>query len=260
MRAAGPVDHHGRRIGGSTRLDFAILAGCLLSFALYRVRARRVERLLAIRSEERLAERDRIRQELHDTLLQGLLAVSMQLQLAADALPADSLARPHFERALAMLRQVVDEGKTAVRGLRSPGTDTHELEAAFSGVRDEFADAASIDFRVVVDGKSRPLSPLIRDEVYRIGRAALANAFRHSGSPSVEMQIGYRAKLRVAVRDEGRGLDTRLLGSELIAMRDRAEEIGAKFQVRSRRKAGTEVVLTVPGHIAFPPDDNPNDF
>jgi len=233
-----------------------LLAVSLLALALYGMHLRRVKRLLAVRSEERLAERNRIRQELHDTLLQGLLAVSMQLQLAADALPADSPARPRFDRALAMLRQVVDESRSAVRDLRSPGTDAHELEAAFSRVREEFADAGSVDFRIVVDGRSRPLNPLIRDEVYRIGRSALSNAFRHSGSSSVEMQIGYDAKLRVAVRDEGRGFDARVLGSGLIGMRNRAEKIGAQFQVWSRREAGTEVVLTVPGHIAFPPDDN----
>jgi len=217
----------------------------------------RSQRLLAIRSEERRAERARIRQELHDTLLQGVLAVSMQLQLAADALPADSPARPRLDRALEMLKQVVDEGRTAVQGLRSPGTDAHELEAAFSKVREEFPDARSIDFRIVVDGRSRPLNPLIRDEVYCIGRAALANAFRHSGSSSVEMQIGYDARLRLAVRDEGRGFNARVLGSGLSGMRDRAEQIGAQFKVWSHRAAGTEVVLSVPGHIAFPPDDKP---
>lgn len=239
------------------RLGLAVLAGCLLSFVLYRMRLRRVKRLLTIRSEERLAERIRTRQELHDTLLQELLAVSMQLQLAGDALPDNSPARQPFDRALGMLRQVVDESRSAVRGIRSPGTDAHELEGAFSRIREEFPEAGSIDFRVIVDGKSRPLNALIRDDVYQIGRAALANAFRHSGSSNVEMQIGYDAKLRVAVRDDGRGFDPHALGSELIRMRNTAEQIGAQFQVWSRQEAGTEVVLTVPGHIAFPADDHP---
>ena len=153
----------------------------------------------------------------------------------------------------------MNEGRSAVHGIRSPGTDANDLEAAFSRIREEFPDAGSIDFRVVVDGKSRPLNPLIRDEVYRIGRAALANAFRHSGSPSVEMRIGYDARLRIVVRDEGRGFDAHALGSGLVAMRNSAEEIGAEFQVWSRHEAGTEVVLTVPGHIAFSRDDTPKE-
>ena len=159
-----------------------------------------------------------------------------------------------------MLRQVVDDSQRAVRGIRSPDTDAHELEAAFSRIREEFQNAGAVDFRVVVDGRSRPLNPLIRDEVYRIGRAALANAFRHSGSSSVEMEIAYGAGLRVAVRDAGLRFDALSLGSGLIGMRNRAERIGAQFRVWNRREVGTEVVLTVPGHIAFPPDDNPNEL
>jgi signal transduction histidine kinase len=243
-----------------------VLAGCLLSFALYGTRFRRVKRLLAIRFEERLAERTRNRQEIHDTLLQGLLAASMQLQLALDALPADSPARPRFDRAREMLRQVVDEGRNAVRGLASPGSGAHELESAFSRVREEFTAAGSIDFRIVVDGQSRPLNPLIRDGIYRIGRSALAEAFRYSGSPAVEMQIQYHGNLQVSVRDQGRGFDDRALRSDsqrrsgLIAMRDQAEEMGARFKVWSAVDAGTEIRLTVPGHIAFADADTPKEL
>ncbi len=74
------------------------------------------------------------------------------------------------------------------------------------------------------------------------------------------MEIAYGAGLRVAVRDAGLGFDALSLGSGLIGMRNRAERIGAQFQVWSRREVGTEVVLTVPGHIAFPLDDNPNEL
>jgi signal transduction histidine kinase/ligand-binding sensor domain-containing protein len=232
----------------------AVAAIGLMSLGVYRLHLRQVKRLLNVRFEERLAERTRIAKELHDTLLQGLLAASMQFNLAVDAIPEDSPLRSRFDRALAILRQVMDEGRNAIRGLRSPGTDTGELETAFRKIREEFAAAKSIDFRIVVDGRPRPLNPLVRDEVYRIGREALTNAFRHSGSPKVEMHIRYNGNLRVAVRDKGRGFDERsgIAGrSGLTGMRDRAEEIGARLRVSSRVHAGTEVVLTVPGSVAF---------
>ncbi|HTU02975.1 MAG TPA: ATP-binding protein, partial [Candidatus Sulfotelmatobacter sp.] len=114
-----------------------------------------------------------------------------------------------------------------------------------------------------VDGQSRPLNPLIRDEVYRIDRSALVDAFRYSGSPTVEMEIQYQDNLKVSVRDEGRGFNDQALVSDpkrrsaLIGMRDQAVEMGAQFQVWSSTGAGTEVVLTVPGHIAFQHEDNP---
>ncbi len=232
---------------------------CLLAFAFYRMRLRRLKRMLAIRFEERLAERTRIGQELQETLLQGLLATSMQFQMAVDSLPDDRPLRSRFERALAMLQQVVDEARNAVRGLHSPGSGAHELEAAFSRVREEIAAAKAVDFRIVVDGKSRPLNPLVRDEIYRIGREALINAFRHSGSPLIEMQIHYNDSLRVMVLDWGRGFNERDLQANatercagLVEMRDRAEEMGARLRVRSKADGGTEVVLIVPGRIAFP--------
>jgi Histidine kinase len=78
---------------------------------------------LYARGEERLAERTRIAQELHDTLLQGFLAVSMQLHTAVDHLPADSAAKPRFRSVLQLLDRVLEQGRCAVQGLRSPNRD-----------------------------------------------------------------------------------------------------------------------------------------
>jgi hypothetical protein len=70
-----------------------VLACALAILALYRLRLRGLTRQLNVRFEERLAERTRIAQELHDTLLQGFLSASMQLHVAVDRLPADSAAK-----------------------------------------------------------------------------------------------------------------------------------------------------------------------
>ena len=65
----------------------AALASAFAIVALYRSRLRRLTEQLSSRFEERLAERTRIAQELHDTLLQGVLSASLQLHLVADRLP-----------------------------------------------------------------------------------------------------------------------------------------------------------------------------
>jgi signal transduction histidine kinase/ligand-binding sensor domain-containing protein len=238
----------------------AVLACLLAAAAIYRLRLRRLTERLSMRFEERLGERTRIAQELHDTLLQGLVSASMQLHVAVGRLPADSPALPQFTRILQLIRQVVDESRNAVRGLRSSASGADALENALSKVRNEYA--AGPNFRVIVDGQSRPLNPLIRDEVYRIGREALSNAFRHSGASTVEMEIRYETRdFHLAVRDSGRGIDEQVLraGREghwgLIGMRERAEKIGGRLKVWSRESAGTELELTVPGQIAFPKAD-----
>jgi len=211
-----------------------------------------------IRFEERLSERTRIAQELHDTLLQGFLSASMQLHVAVDSLDAESPARSKLSRVLQLMQQVTDEGRNAVQGLRSPRSGSLDLEQAFSCVREEFAAQEGVHFRVIVSGQRRALHPVLRDEAYRIGREALVNAFRHSGAKKIEIEIEYQAaQLRVIVRDDGAGIDPRVLESGreghwgLPGMRERAERIGARLHVFSAPAAGTEVELSVPSHVAF---------
>jgi signal transduction histidine kinase len=235
-----------------------ILAGAAAILLLYRLRLRQLTRQLNVRFEERLSERTRIAQDLHDTLLQGFLSASMQLHVAADQLPADSPAKPIVSRVLELMGQVIDEGRNAVRDLRSPGTGVHDLEQAFSRIQQELMLPEPVNFRVVVEGKSRPLHPIIRDEVYRIGREAVVNAFRHSGASSIEVDLEYSSKhLRIFVRDNGCGIDPQVLHSGrdghwgLPGMRERAGEIGARLKVWSRAGGGTEVELSIPARTAF---------
>ena len=215
-------------------------------------------RISELRLEERIRERTRIARELHDTLLQGVISISMQLHVAADQLPTDSPAKPLFTRILQLTGQVMEEGRDAVRGFRSSDTEALELERAFSRVPRELDLKERIDFRIIVEGHRQSLQPVIRDEVYSIGREALVNSFRHSDASRIEVELEYSAsQLRVLVRDDGCGIDSQVLkaGREghwgLSGMRERAERIGAKLKVLSRVGGGTEVELCVPGGIAF---------
>jgi signal transduction histidine kinase len=241
------------------RISLVIL-GLLGLFALYRYHLHRVRTKLNLRFEERLAERTRIAQDLHDTLLQGVVSASMQLHVANSQLAPDSPAKPMVGRVMELMGQVIDEGRDAVRGLRSAGENTDNLETSFSEVGKQLATHGPHDYRVIVEGTHRPLRPIIRDEVYRIGREALVNAFRHSQGNKIEVELEYSSKhLRVLVRDDGAGIDPNVLKSGrdghwgLAGMRERAESIGARLRVWSRARAGTEVELSIPGHIAFVP-------
>ncbi len=210
------------------------------------------------RIEERLAERTRIAHALHDTVLQGILSASMQLQVAVDMLPETSAAKLRLRRILRVLGNVMEEGRNAIRGLRSANTDCDDLGQAFSRVPEELGPGERTDFRIVVMGSTRQLRPLIRDEVYRIGREALMNAFRHSRASHVEIELEYAAKrFRMVVRDNGCGIDPQTLHAGrdghwgLQGMRERAEQVGAQLRVWSGVGAGTEVELSIPNSIAF---------
>jgi signal transduction histidine kinase len=235
-----------------------VLAALLALFALYRWRVHQLQTQLTLRFEERLAERTRIAQDLHDTLLQGLVSASMQLHVANDHLAEDSPAKPFVGRVMQLMSQVIDEGRDAVRGLRSTSGNADGLETAFSQAAQEFGNEEVKDYRVIVEGAPRELHPIIRDEAYRIGREALANAFRHSHASKIEVELEYSTRhLRLLVRDDGAGIDEQVLqtGKDghwgLTGMRERAESIGARLKVLSRTNAGTEVELLIPGHVAF---------
>ena len=112
-----------------------------------------------------------------------------------------------------------------------------------------------------MEGAPRPLRPVVHDEIYFIGREALANAFRHSGASEVVVEIEYSSShLRVLVRDNGRGIDPQVVNSGrdghwgLSGMRERAERIGGKLKVLSMPSAGTEIHLSVPSRLAFEPE------
>jgi hypothetical protein len=235
------------------------VAGLLLAvFGLYRLRLRHTTKTMNLRFEERLAERMRVAQELHDTLLQGVISASMQLDVAVDHLPADSPVQPALRHILQIMGQVVEEGRNTLRGLRSSTESADDMELAFLRIPEDLGVDQKMAYCVIVEGTPMPLQAIIHDEVYSIGREAVVNAFRHSGASSVEVELAYTANwMRVLVRDNGCGIKPDVLRSGreghwgLSGMRERAERIGAKFKVMSGPSSGTEVELSVPGNIVF---------
>ena len=224
-----------------------VVAAGLLARAVHVWRLRQATRRLNTLFEERLAERTRIAQELHDTLLQGFLSASLQLHVAVDELPEGAPEKPRLGRVLQLMRQVTLEGRNALRGLRSGTGSADDLEQAFSRIGQELALPDATHYRVFLEGSPRSLNPVIRDEAYRIGREAVVNAFRHARAGNIEVELAYGANgLRVAVRDDGCGMDAAVLHSGreghwgLSGMRERAERIGARLKLSSAAGAGTE--------------------
>lgn len=204
-----------------------------------------------------MSDRRRLAQDLHDTLLQGFLSASMQLDLAIDDLPENSATRITLSRVLRLMREVLDEGRDVLQGFRLARFEGFALEQVFSRLAQELFIPKSTDFRLIVKGTPRPLRPRIREEVIQIGREALANAFRHSQARNVRLEIEYGIEqVRVFIKDDGCGIDPDVLEAGLEGhwgipgMRDRTGIIEAHLEVRSRIAAGTEVALTIPNRIA----------
>jgi signal transduction histidine kinase len=129
------------------------------------------------------------------------------------------------------------------------------IEKALYGLWEELSPG-SVQFRILVEGQPKALKPAIQEQIYMIVREAMLNALRHSGASTIEAELEYLPRrLRVVVRDNGCGIDPRIVQSGrdshwgLWGMRDRAESVEAVLRIWSRPGGGTEVEISVPIQI-----------
>jgi len=168
-----------------------------------------------------------------------------------------------LESVIEQAREAITEGRDAVQGLRSSTVISNDLARAIStfaeGLADDPTCQGAPNFRVQVEGTTRDLAPLVREEVYRIAGEALRNAFRHAQARRIEVEICYeRRLLRLRVRDDGKGIDPKVLGEGgraghhgLPGMQERARLVGGKLAVWSELNSGTETELTIPASVAY---------
>jgi signal transduction histidine kinase len=214
-------------------------------------------RILELRLEERVSERTRIARALHDTLLQSFQGLMLQLQVVDNLLPPGR-AKEKFEQTLERADQAIAEGRDAVSDLRSSATTTNDLSLAVRTLCNELATPGGAAFELTVEGLSRNLHPIIRDEVYRISREALRNAFTHARAQHIEAELIYAERVfRMRIRDDGKGIEPALLEEGrpghfgLPGMRERARQIGAEVTIWSGVGTGTEIEVSIPGSIAY---------
>ncbi len=233
-------------------------------WAIYRRRLHQVAWQFNMRLEERVSERTRIARELHDTLLQSFQGLMLLFQNVRNLLPERPLeAARALDDALVRADQAIIEGRDAVLDLRSSTVVNHDLAQAMTALGEELASEDGkrnpVTFRVLVEGTPHSLDPILRDEIYRIAREALRNAFHYAQARRIEAEITYGVPLlRLRIRDDGDGIDPAVLDKGGLAghwglpgMRERAKHIGAQLNVWSGPGAGTEVELTIPGSIAY---------
>ena len=145
-----------------------------------------------------------------------------------------------------------------MQGLRSSTVVANDLARAIGtfgeGLAADHTGANGPQFRVHVEGKSRDLPPLVRDEVYHVACETLRNAFRHAQARRIEVEIRYDPRqFRFRIVDNGKGIDPAVLRAGgraghhgLPGIHERAELAGGKLSVWSRFDSGTEIELTIP--------------
>ena len=237
--------------------SLCVIAILLLLYAVYSYRIRQIARQFELRLDERVSERTRIARELHDTLLQTFQGLIFRLQAVDDLLP-EGKAKDQLERSLERADQAIAEGRTAVYDLRSSATTTNDLADAIRALGEQLATEDSAAFHLLVEGSSRDLHPIVRDEIYRITCEGLRNAFGHARACQIETEITYGDRLfQLRIRDDGEGIPTSILEDGrpdhfgLAGMRERAKKFGGKLEIWSRARAGTEIELSIAAAIAY---------
>lgn len=235
-----------------------IAAALVMLWLAYRLRMAQVAGRIRTRLEERLGERERIARELHDTLLQSVQGLILRFQSVANRMPPSEPTRILLESALKRADEVIVDGRNRVRGLR-----VGDMPGDLLAILRELVDSAEFDpstaIRAVVEGKPRPLHPLVSTEIRRIAGEALLNAARHAGASSIDVAITFGDwHLDIEIRDDGTGIPESVLtrGDKeghfgLVGMRERAKRIGGSLTIDSRPGKGTDVMLRLPARFAY---------
>jgi signal transduction histidine kinase/lysophospholipase L1-like esterase len=200
-----------------------------------------------------LSERNRLSREIHDTLAQGMAAALVQLRLAKKQLKQNGeTAIRHLDPALVLVADSLREARNSIWNMRSHVLEGGDLSGALEGILKQMADGTEIATSFEVSGKPRRFSPVIENNVLRIGQEAITNSVKYSQAHNIRMLLDFgREQFLLRVTDDGRGFDPldpkeSEGGFGLVGMRERASELNGKLDIRSGEGRGAEVTLRIP--------------
>jgi signal transduction histidine kinase len=231
------------------RLLVAVLIGAA-AWGIYRLRVRQIRsRFAAV-----LQERARLAREIHDTLAQGFVGISSQLDAVALAMPAESTpARKYLDLARRMARHSLTEARRSVMDLRASVLEGQDLPAALQSGTKIWTAGSGVQVDIDVSGDARPLPDDFEQHLLRIAQEAVANALKHASPSRIWIKLHMEArKLYLRIKDDGRGFNQEgafvTVGGHfgLLGMRERAERLGGELHLASRPGEGTEVEVRVP--------------
>ena len=231
-------------------LGLAAIGLVLLSLRLRLVHAEREFRAV-------LGERNRIAREIHDTLAQGYVGISVQLEVLHELLRqhriSAAVAQLDFTRGY--VSEGLSEARQSIWALRSQDSNEATLPIRLRRLV-EASGGHGLDAQFSIYGAYRPLPPGTESEILRVAQEAVHNVKKHAEAASVKVQLEYsRNEIALEVRDDGRGFEASRNGAPLdspaghyglTGMRERAAAIGGTLEVTSARGAGTTVRLSAP--------------
>jgi two-component system NarL family sensor kinase len=261
--ASVPLYHHNKRVGvlnvvsGDWRElsedDLRLLntVGDMLSIAVERAQ------LFAHSIELGAAEeRNRLAREIHDTLAQGLTAITLQLETADALLEANPKnARTAVQKALSLTRANLEEARRSVLDLRAAPLERRTFCDALNALVEQYGAEWKLETEFELIGGDRPLPVRIEAGLYRMAQEALTNVVRHAKAKHVCVHFTTTPnQLELVIEDDGQGFDTEALAKGrfgLVGLNERARLLGGTLEVCSVPGEGTELKITVPLEAAL---------
>ncbi len=246
-----PLIAHGKKIGminlssrdrkqlSASELQLLHTIGDMLSMAVERARL-----FAQQKSQGELAERNRLARELHDTVAQGLTAVTLQLESASVLLEGEAQqAEAYVEKALALTRHNLAEIRRSVLDLRAVPLMSKTLAEALT-------ELAQPDVTVTVIGEHKPVPTRIAMGLYRIAQEALTNARQHAAADEITLDLKHHSKtIELTISDNGRGFDPEDLTAErfgLVGITERVNLLTGQLDIATAVGQGTTIQVTVP--------------
>ncbi|MGB9640454.1 MAG: sensor histidine kinase, partial [Anaerolineales bacterium] len=197
-------------------------------------------------------ERNRLSRELHDTLAHTLSALTVQLEALLTVWnPIPDKPRQMLEQMLSTTRSGLDETRRALSALRAAPLEEMGLAIAIRTLAEDFAMRHAWKLQMDIPVQVENVSEEVEQSFYRITQEALENTARHANAHTITIQLKQMTdKLILRIADDGQGFDPHTVSEEqlgLKGMHERANLIGASFQVMSEPGRGTtiEVALEV---------------
>lgn len=203
-----------------------------------------------IRWAAALEERARIARDIHDTLAQGFTGIILNLEMVEEAcasLPDE--VKNRIKRARDVARASLEEARRSILALSTSPSVNTDVPTAIRALLDRYQPSTKTRLELSVQGTVCRLDRAVEEDILRIVQQATDNALRHARAGSVQIDIACSEKqVQIKITDDGQGFDVKKAGRGLglMGMRERAKEIGAKFDLKSEPGKGTQIAITVP--------------
>jgi signal transduction histidine kinase len=229
-----------------------LVTGTVMANMVVRIERRR--RRLAVQSA--LAahlDRERVAQEIHDSVAQEIYMLAVSLEANTKIIEQQTSDPALHERMQALVRlskQALLETRSVLFSLEPALAGEEGVVQLLRGQAEEFSAVTRIPVTVSATCADIRLEPAETVEVYRIVQEALANVYKHSGAASAEIAIRHTdGALSIRLADDGSGFDEATLlrrGHGLASMRDRATRLGGALALASAPGCGTTITVTLP--------------